>query len=75
MKADVRMTSVDLVELTGKQHKNIMRDIRGEIEKIEEVINAPPSLGWLKLNKKLATKAYFESYAKLIILGIKVRLN
>jgi len=44
MKADVRMTSVDLVELTGKQHKNIMRDIRGEIEKIEEVINAPPHL-------------------------------
>lgn len=37
MKADVRMTSIDLVELTGKLHKNIMRDIREEIESIEEI--------------------------------------
>ncbi len=41
MKADVRMTSVDLVELTGKRHDHILRDIKKEIESIEEVINAP----------------------------------
>lgn len=37
----VRMTSLDLAELTGKEHKNVMRDIRNEIEELGSEI------GWL----------------------------
>ncbi|GLC89379.1 phage regulatory protein/antirepressor Ant [Lysinibacillus piscis] len=32
MKADVQMTSLDIAEIVGKEHKNVMRDIRSEIE-------------------------------------------
>ncbi|NCC88338.1 MAG: hypothetical protein EOM05_10845, partial [Clostridia bacterium] len=31
------MTSLDIAEITGKQHKNVMRDIREEIEKLGEI--------------------------------------
>lgn len=34
MKADVQMTSLDIAELVGKEHKNVMRDIRNEIESL-----------------------------------------
>lgn len=35
---DVKMTSQDIAELTGKEHKNVMRDIRKEIEELGEEI-------------------------------------
>ena len=34
----VEMTSLDLMELTGKQHSHIMRDIRDEIEKLGDEV-------------------------------------
>jgi phage antirepressor YoqD-like protein len=37
MKLEVKMTSRDLAEITGKQHAHIMRDIRGEIDALGEV--------------------------------------
>ncbi len=33
---DIKMTSIELSEITGKEHKNILRDIRDEIEKLGE---------------------------------------
>ena len=30
------MTSLEVAELTGKEHKNIMRDIRNEIEELKK---------------------------------------
>ena len=30
-----QMTSLEVAEVTGKQHSHIMRDIRDEIEKLE----------------------------------------
>lgn len=38
MITDVKMTSLDIAEITGKQHKNIMRDIRNEIEELGEEV-------------------------------------
>lgn len=32
----VTMTSLEIAEITGKEHKNVIRDIRDEIEKLEE---------------------------------------
>ncbi|WP_080875586.1 phage regulatory protein/antirepressor Ant [Oceanobacillus timonensis] len=32
LKTDVKMTSLDIAEIVGKEHKNVMRDIRNEIE-------------------------------------------
>ena len=32
----VTMTSLEIAEITGKEHKNVVRDIRDEIEKLEE---------------------------------------
>jgi len=32
---DIQMTSLELSEITGKEHKNIMRDIRNEMEALE----------------------------------------
>lgn len=47
MKNDVRMTSLDIAELTGKRHADVMRDIRKEIDElgteIGERIFAPTS--------------------------------
>jgi len=37
---DIQMTSLDLAEITGKEHKHIMRDIRNEIEALGN-INEP----------------------------------
>src|SRR5699024_2863293 len=31
---DVKMTSLDIAEVTGKEHKNVMRDIRNEIKEL-----------------------------------------
>ena len=39
MKTDVRMTSLDVAEIVGKEHKNVMRDIRNEIESLGEEID------------------------------------
>lgn len=36
---EVQMTSLDIAELTGKRHKNIMADIRNEIKALGEEIN------------------------------------
>jgi len=36
-KNEAKMTSVELAELTGKQHKHVMRDIREEVEKLREL--------------------------------------
>jgi len=33
----IRMTSLDIAELTGKKHSNVIRDIRQEIESIGEI--------------------------------------
>lgn len=38
MSAEIRMTSLDIAEITGKEHKNIMRDIRKEIEELGEEV-------------------------------------
>ena len=32
MKLDIQMTSLELAELTGKRHADLMRDIRVEID-------------------------------------------
>ena len=32
----VTMTSLEIAEITGKEHRNVVRDIRDEIEKLEE---------------------------------------
>jgi Rha family phage regulatory protein len=37
LKNDVQITSVDIAELTGKKHFNVLIDIRNEIEKLGEV--------------------------------------
>lgn len=34
MENSIRMTSLNIAELTGKEHKNVMRDIRNEIEEL-----------------------------------------
>src|SRR5690625_3327880 len=33
---DVKMTSLDIAEVTGKEHKNVMRDVRNEIKELGE---------------------------------------
>lgn len=38
LKVDVLMTSLDIAEVVGKEHKNVMRDIRNEIESLGEEI-------------------------------------
>ena len=38
MKADVQMTSLNIAELTGKRHADVMRDIRKEVEELGEEI-------------------------------------
>lgn len=47
MKTDVKMTSLDIAELTGKRHADVMRDVRKEVEElgseIGERIFAPTS--------------------------------
>lgn len=35
---DIQMTSLDIAEITGKNHQHVMRDIRNEIEKLGEEI-------------------------------------
>ena len=30
-----QMTSLEVAEITGKEHKSVLRDIRDEIEKLE----------------------------------------
>jgi len=37
-KNDIRMTSLDISELVNKEHKNVMRDIRNEIESLGKEI-------------------------------------
>ena len=36
MKKDLIMTSLEIAEITGKEHKNVLADIRSEIESIEK---------------------------------------
>ena len=36
MKKDLQMTSLEIAEITGKNHADVMRDIRSEIESIEK---------------------------------------
>lgn len=36
MKKDLTMTSLEIAEITGKEHKNVLSDIRSEIESIEK---------------------------------------
>ena len=36
MKKDLSMTSLEIAEITGKNHADVMRDIRSEIESIEK---------------------------------------
>ncbi len=36
MKKDLQMTSLEIAEITGKRHSDVMRDIREEIESIEK---------------------------------------
>lgn len=47
MNTDIKMTSLDIAEIVGKDHKNVMRDIRNEIEslgtKTGELIFEPTS--------------------------------
>jgi len=33
---DIKMTSLDLAEVTGKEHKNIIRDVKAEIEALSK---------------------------------------
>lgn len=38
MATDVKMTSLDIAEVTGKRHSDIMRDVRKEIEELGEEV-------------------------------------
>src|SRR5690625_2637885 len=38
---DVKMTSLDIAEVTGKQHKHVMADVRKEIEELGAEISRP----------------------------------
>lgn len=40
MNNDIKMTSLDIAEIVGKQHAHIMRDIRNEIKNLGEEIGA-----------------------------------
>ena len=37
--SEIKLSSLDLVEITGKEHKNIIRDIRNEIEELGEEVS------------------------------------
>src|SRR5690625_444118 len=37
-KNDIRMTSLDVAELTGKKHQHVMRDVRNEMEDLGEEV-------------------------------------
>lgn len=54
MKADVQMTSLNIAELTGKRHADVMRDIRKEVEELgEEIAQRIFALGsYLDKNKQ-----------------------
>lgn len=41
IKQDVKMTSLDIAEVTGKQHKHVLADIRKEIEELGKEISQP----------------------------------
>ena len=36
MKKDLKMTSIDVAEITGKNHADVIRDIRSEIESLKK---------------------------------------
>src|SRR5690625_61994 len=38
---DIEMTSLDIAEITGKQHKHVLADIRKEIEELGDEISQP----------------------------------
>ncbi|MEC1155508.1 Rha family transcriptional regulator [Cytobacillus horneckiae] len=38
MNSNIKMTSLDIAQLTGKQHKNVMADIRKEIKELGEEV-------------------------------------
>lgn len=38
MKTDVKMTSLDISEVTGKKHQHVMRDVRNEIEELGDEV-------------------------------------
>lgn len=55
MSNDIKMTSLDIAELTGKMHKHVMADIRKEIEELGADIGQPifrPSSYINKQNKE-----------------------
>ncbi|MFJ7407498.1 MULTISPECIES: ORF6C domain-containing protein [unclassified Lysinibacillus] len=54
MKADVQMTSLNIAELTGKRHADVMRDIRKEVDELgEEIAQRIFALGsYLDKNKQ-----------------------
>ncbi len=54
MKTDVQMTSLNIAELTGKRHADVMRDIRKEVEELgEEIAQRIFALGsYLDKNKQ-----------------------
>ncbi|MBO1003157.1 Rha family transcriptional regulator [Pseudogracilibacillus auburnensis] len=39
MSKNIRMTSLDIAEIVGKEHKNVMRDIRIEIEELGDEVD------------------------------------
>lgn len=41
VKTNVRMTSLDIAELTGKRHDHVMRDIRNEIKALGDKLGQP----------------------------------
>jgi Rha family phage regulatory protein len=46
MNSEMKMTSLEIAELTGKMHKHILRDIKDEVEKLENGgIKAQPIFG------------------------------
>ena len=64
---EIKMTSRELAEITGKQHQHIMRDIRNEIESLGEQIGQ--SIFWQSSyikSQTLVTTKGIDFIAKLL---------
>lgn len=70
-----KMTSMQIAEVTGKQHKHVLRDIADEIEKLENAgISAEPKFG-LRERDGLTGKIPYYELTKEGVLQIAARYD